>query len=567
MQPPVAPASGASSPFDSGHHRAIRASGARAESLASLAGERFDLIVIGGGITGAGVAREAALRGLRTALLERDDFAAGTSSRSSRLIHGGVRYLEHGHLGLVFEASQERRLLLELAPHLVRPLAFTWPVYRDARVPRWKLRAGLALYDALALFRNVGRHQGLDVAELLDAEPELERNGLTGGARYWDAATDDTRLTLAAALAAREAGAVVVNHADVVAGMLDGDRLIGVRVRDTLDDTALEVRGETIVNCTGPWSDATAALTGVPAAHAVHGAVGAHIAVPRQRIGNRDAITLTSPLDGRVMFVLPAGVHAIIGTTERPATSGPDQVRATGQEIAYLLRSVNMRFPYASLSRDDVVSAWAGIRPLAAAKTGSGRDTGSASREHAIVRTANGLVNVTGGKLTTWRAMAIDIVDRATGREASADAARRSRTEPLPGGDMLSLEHTVHDASVIVHDAAVAERLAQGYGSRWHNVWSYVQRDATMRQRVVDQLPYLHAEIAHAVERESACTLSDLLMRRTHVAYETRDHGVAAAERIAGFVGSLLGWSDAARDAALAAYRADVARVFDIDDA
>lgn len=538
----------------------------RREAVRALSHEPFDLLVIGGGITGTGVAREAALRGMRVALLERDDFAAGTSSRSSRLVHGGVRYLEHGHLGLVFEASRERRLLLALAPHLVRPLAFTWPVYRDARVPRWKLRAGLALYDALSLFRNVGRHRALDVAELLDAEPELDRNGLVGGARYWDAATDDTRLTLATALAAREAGAVVLNHADVTGGLLHGSVLTGVQWRDTIDGHTHDTRAAIVVNCTGPWSDATAALTGVPAAHAVHGAVGAHVAVSRQRLGIRDAITITSPLDGRVMFVLPAGVHAIIGTTERPATSGPDEVRASGQEIAYLLRSVNMRFPYANLTRDDVISAWAGIRPLVASHAGEAGDTGSASREHAIVRAPNGLVNVTGGKLTTYRSMAIDVVNTATGRSASRSATRQSRTEPLPGGDIISLEHTVHDATVAVHDTAVAERLAQAYGSRWRNVWSYAQRDGALRERVVEQLPYLYAEVAHAVEREAACTLADVLMRRTHIAYETRDHGVGAAQRVAPIMGALLGWSDAEREAALARYAADATRIFSVDE-
>jgi glycerol-3-phosphate dehydrogenase len=290
------------------------------------------------------------------------------------------------------------------------------------------------------------------------------------------------------------------------------------------------------------------------------------VAVSRQRLGIRDAITITSPLDGRVMFVLPAGVHAIIGTTERPATSGPDDVRASGQEIAYLLRSVNMRLPYANLTRDDVISAWAGIRPLAASHTGDARNTGSASREHAIVRAANGLVNVTGGKLTTYRAMAVDVVDRATGHAAGRDVTRRSRTEPLPGGDMISLDHTVHDALVVVHDAAVAERLAQAYGSRWRNVWSYAQREAALRERLVEALPYLYAEVAHAVEREAACTLSDVLMRRTHVAFETRDHGMAAATRIAPLVGTLLGWTAEQRAAAITAYAADVARIFTVDE-
>lgn len=541
------------------------ATASRAEAMAALANETFDVVIVGGGITGAGTAREAALRGYRVALLERDDFASGTSSRSSRLIHGGVRYLEYGHVALVFESSRERRRLLQLAPHLVRPLSFTWPVYDGSRLPRWKLRAGLTLYDALSLFRNVGRHRGLDIDGVLDAEPALARESLRGGARYWDAATDDSRLTLASVIAAREAGAVVANHVDVTGGVLEQGTLAGVLVRDALGDGEFAVRAPLVINCTGPWSDATAALTGVPATHTVHGAVGAHIAVSRQRLGNRDAITLTSPLDGRVMFVLPAGVHTIIGTTERPATSGPDNVRASSHEVTYLLRSANERFPYANLKPEDVIAAWAGIRPLVASHASGSGGTGSASREHAIVRADNGLVSVTGGKLTTFRSMAVDIVDRATLGQAGDAARARSIGEPLPGGDIVSLEKTEQDAAATVGDAAVGERLARAYGSRWRNVWSYAQRDAALRARLVDQLPYLVAEVAHAVEREAACTFADVLVRRTHVAFETRDHGVAVAERIAPLMAALLAWSDDRCATELEAYRADVLRLFTID--
>lgn len=543
------------------------AAAARADAVAALERDRFDIVIVGGGITGAGAAREAAIRGQRVALVERADFAAGTSSRSSRLVHGGVRYLEYGHVGLVFESTRERQTLLEIAPHLVRPLSFTWPVYRDSRIPLWKLRAGLTLYDALAFFRSPGLHEALSVEEVLDGEPALSPDAMVGGARYWDAATDDTRLTLASVLAAREAGAVVVNHMNVTGGVHDGTQLVGVTVRDELEDHEFEVRAPLVINCTGPWSDATASLTGVPTTQSVHGAVGSHIAVSRQRLGNQDAVTITSPLDGRVMFVLPAGVHTIIGTTERPATSGPDNVRASAQEVTYLLRSVNERFPYAKLTSDDVISAWAGIRPLASSHTTEGDDTGSASREHAIVRAANGLVSVTGGKLTTYRAMAIDVIDRATDRKASSDAEERSESEPLPGGDMVSLEQTEQDATNTVGDAAVGERLAQAYGSRWRNVWSYAQREAALRERLVGQLPYLLAEVAHAVERESACTLADVLVRRTHVAYETRDHGVAAAARITPLMAALLGWSDARSARELERYQAEVLRVFTIDPA
>jgi len=545
---------------------------ARLATLGELARDEFDVVIIGGGITGAGVAREAALAGFRTALLERDDFASGTSSRSSRLIHGGVRYLEHGHLGLVFESSRERRLLLKLAPHLVRPLAFTWPVYKGARVPRWKMRAGLLLYDALALFRNVGRHEGLSPSEVLAQEPALAPDHLVGGARYWDAATDDTRLTLASALAAREAGAVIANHCDVVAGLhpAGSTRLQGVTVADTLTGTRFDVRARIVINATGPWSDATATLTGSPSSAQILGSAGAHIAVPRQRIGNLEAITLVSPLDGRVMFVLPAGVHAIIGTTERKAVHGPDTIRATAQEITYLLHSVNAVFPHARLSRDDVISAWAGIRPLATARAGE-HSANAASREHAVTKRADGLVSVTGGKLTTYRTMAHDVLVHAnreltkSGRAHTAPLSEKaSRETPLPGGDITSRERTMVEARATAHDAAVGERLALAYGSRWRNVWAYVQRDPSLGERLSPDLPYLWAEVMHAVEHELACTLGDILIRRTHLAFETRDHGRGAAARIAPRVAGYLAWSAEDQSRQLAAYEHEVTRVFSI---
>jgi len=557
---------------------------ARQALLARLASEAFDVVIIGGGITGAGVAREAALAGLRVALLERDDFASGTSSRSSRLIHGGVRYLEHGHFSLVFESSRERRLLLTLAPHLVRPLAFTWPVYRHARVPLWKVRAGLLLYDALALFRNVHRHEALSPDGIHAIEPGLSSEGLIGGARYWDAATDDARLTLATAIAAREEGALVANHVAVTGGVRanPGKRLVGVAVEDRLSGLAFTVEARVVINATGPWSDATASLTGDAQTSQVLGSAGTHVAVPRQRLGNNDAVTLVSPLDGRVMFVLPAGAHAIIGTTERPARRGPDDIRATEQDISYLLRSVNARFPNAQLTTDDVVSAWAGIRPLAAARAGE-HSANTASREHAITHRADGLVSVTGGKLTTYRSMAADVLHHALRELASAsgkahdtahDTAhatdRRDRREqstqaPLPGGDFDSRAAVLHDTRETVHDVAVSERLTLAYGSRWRNVWSYAQRDPSLARRLVADLPYLLAEVPHAVERELACTLADVLVRRTHVAFETRDHGRGTARRIAPLMAALLGWSDDEQARRIADYDEDVARLFSVD--
>jgi glycerol-3-phosphate dehydrogenase len=418
------------------------AADARRAAFAAAADGVYDLLVVGGGITGAGVARDAAARGLRVLLCERDDFASGTSSRSSRLVHGGVRYLEHGHLGLVFEASRERRTLLGTAPHLVRPLAFTWPVYRGARVPRWKLAAGLALYDALALWRNVGAHRPLGRAGVLAREPAVRADALLGGAAYWDAATDDTRLTLATALDAERLGAVLLTHAEVagLAFRQDGDGArVRVAVRDVLGGPSsagcVEARARAVVNCAGPWADRVRALAEPGAPAAVSGAKGVHVLVPAARVGNRGALTLAAPRDGRVMFVLPAGGTAaaqftLVGTTETAAERGPDEVRAAESDVEYLLDAVNHHFPAARLGRADVVSAWAGVRPLAAARgarDGAGGGTGAASREHAVDVDARGMVTVSGGKLTTYRAMAAEVVDAAAGALLGGGRRRPAR--------------------------------------------------------------------------------------------------------------------------------------------
>ena len=441
----------------------------RTAQLARLRQRRFDVLVVGGGITGAGIARDAARRGLDVALVERDDFASGTSSRSSRLVHGGVRYLEHGHLRLVFESSHERRVLLRIAPHLVRPLAFTWPVYAGARVPRWKLRAGLLLYDLLALFRNVAPHRGLSAADIAESEPMLERHALMGGARYFDAATDDARLTLA---------------------------------------------------------------------------------------------TLLAP-DGRVMFILPAGQCTLIGTTETETTESPDDVRATRADVEYLLHSANRAFPDAALTIDDVIAAWAGIRPLAAAAHSG--DANSASREHLVETGPGGVITVTGGKLTSYRVVARDVVNVVF--RALARPAPRVRTDriPLAGGDVPDLDAELSAARAATGTDDIAAWLVPAYGGAWHQVWARVGGEATLGARLVATLPYIGADVLHAVEAEFACTVADVLVRRTHLAFETRNHGLAVAHPVAALMAPLLGWTDRGVELAVAEYRTTIERLFTID--
>jgi glycerol-3-phosphate dehydrogenase len=466
----------------------------RSASLRELSSRVVDILVVGGGVTGAGIARDAAMRGMAVALVEKGDFASGTSSRSSRLVHGGVRYLEHGHLRLVFEASAERRRLLRLAPHLVRPLQFTWPVYAGHRLPVWKLAAGLTLYDALAMFRNVARHKRLRAEGVLAEEPHLAGPGLRGGVRYFDAATNDARLALANAIDAQRLGAVTLNHTALTGTSLAPDGLRVARIEDVLTGDRLEVRAQVVVNATGPWSDAVGRMLDPDsAAHGDHvqGSKGAHIAVPRERVGNRHAIVLLHPRDGRVLFTLPAGRHTIVGTTDTFTSLSPDEIRASESDVAYLLEAANAYFPDARLTRADVVAAWAGIRPLMPT-TGS---SVAASREHRITRGAR-TVTITGGKLTTYRVMAAQVVDAA--RELLGMPRLRAATGNAP-------------------------------------------------------LP--------PVGTEFACTLGDHLIRRSPVAFETRDNGRAEARRLA----AALGWDAPQRERELARYEAEVARMFAID--
>lgn len=493
--------------------------------MAGIPDEQFDLLIIGGGITGCGTARDAALRGLRVALVERNDFASGTSGRSSRLVHGGIRYLEHGQIHLVRESIHEREILLRIAPHLVKPLAFTWPLYRGARVGKLKLSAGLFLYQLMA-GRRSRPHFSLSAKETLEREPGLASRGLTGGAVYYDARTDDARLTIANAIAATDSGAFVANYTSATKLLYDRDKAIGASVRSELTGDSGEIRARVIVSAIGVWQDD---FTGGAGAH--RGSKGVHIAVPRERVGNREALTLISPIDGRVMFCLPAGLQTIIGTTDTWTDESPESVHASQRDVDYLLQSANEYFPAARLTLNDVVSAWAGIRPLASPQQGN---PSAASREHSIVTDDAGVIRVTGGKLTTYRSMAAEIVDRvqeAVGRDvtpATTDSIQ------LPGAE------------------------------REEDIARLQRDDRRLTQPLVEGLPYTGADLVYGVTREKAETLSDLLIRRTHLAFETRDHAKSVARQATDIVAPLLGWDERTRANRITEFQADVDRMFAI---
>ncbi len=520
----------------------------RRADLDALAAQPADLLVIGGGITGAGIARDAAMRGLAVGLVDAADFAHGTSSRSSRLVHGGLRYLEHGWLRLVFESSRERAVLLRIAPHLVRPAPFVFPVHRASRVGRLTLAAGLWLYDALALFRNVHPHRSYGRRGLQRLEPALRDQDLTGGAVYWDAQCDDARLTLATIRSAHRHGARVANYAAVTGFERAGGRVRGVRVEDRRDGGAPRVlHAHVIVNATGPWTDRVRRLDQPDAAPLLRPTKGAHVVVPRERIGHTEAFTLTSPLDGRVMFVLPWGECSIIGTTDTDVAEVADDPLADAADVTYLLRSANAYFPNARLHPGDVIAAWAGLRPLL--DVPGATTTAAVPREHRIVEDPSGLVTIAGGKLTTFRSMAAEVVDRAARRLRQLDGRavpRRAGTdaEALPGGEVADLELLVRDLVDEGLDATLARALVGRYGSEAAAVSNLIRRDPALGAPLLAGGTVVAAEVVHQARRELALGVDDVLVRRTHLFHAHATQAVEAAPAVARLLGRELGWGE-----------------------
>jgi len=391
----------------------------------------------------------------------------------------------------------------------------------------------------------------------------LRERGLVGAALYYDAQTDDARLVIATMRSAAHAGALVANYAEVTALIKPDGRVGGATVRDALTGHASTVRALAVVNATGPWVDRVRRLDDVGAEPVLRPTKGAHVAVPRKRIGHTRAVTLTSPIDGRVMFVLPWGDLSYIGTTDTDEDASPDEVRATAQDVVYLLRSVNAFFPHARLSPADVIASWAGLRPLLRPP----RDVApsAASREHRVVESATGLLTIAGGKLTTYRVMARDAVDRVAARLRELDGrprAPRVPTDrlPLPGGETSDLEGLVKAAMERGASERTARHLVAGYGSESAAVLNLVERDRALGRPIVAGRAALWAEVAHAVEREMAVRLSDVLVRRLHLFYATRDQAVPATGAVADWLAEALGWDATRRADEIAAYEELVER-------
>ncbi len=516
----------------------------RRRSLAALADGPLDVLVVGGGIVGSGAALDAATRGLRVGLVERDDIAVGTSSRSSRLIHGGLRYLEQYRFGLVREALSERSRILHLAPHLVTIEPLLFPLFGLPVVTRVFYQSGMTLYDVLGARKDGGWHHHLSVPQVVEMAPAIRRHRLRGGLLFHDGVEDDARYTLAVARTAREEGAAVVTRVRADSLIEEGGRVVGARVCDGPSGEDLEIRARVVIDATGVWdADPDAPLSG--GSTRLLPSRGAHLVVPRARIPSSVGLTIRVP--GKVVFLVPWPHFWLIGTTDAPYDGPIDRPTAGKDEVNELLAAVNHVLDV-DLSRDDVVGTYAGLRPLIAPSSGS---TVTASREHRIVVERNGLVRVSGGKYTTYRMMAEQTVDAALGVLGEQAAARptRTTTRRLVGAtDRPELDRIAAGlASETGLEPAVAARLVARHGTEAPAVVA-LGRELGLLRRLVDGEDHLEAEVAWAGRHELALSIDDVLARRMRIVHELPDRAAGIAPRVAAILGAELGW-DASRQA------------------
>ena len=536
--------------------------------------EEVDLIVVGGGITGAGIARDAARRGLRVALFEQNDIAYGTSSRSSKLIHGGLRYLESYEFSLVFESVSERRVVLDLAPHLVNPLAFLFPVYQGSRKSLRMIDAGMWLYDGLALFRSPKRHQTLKPSEVAKEEPMLKQEGLQGAPVYYDCSTDDARLTLETTIDAIQNGAVVVNWARVDALTKDDQgRVSGVIVKNARDGSLREVKAHTVINATGPWTDEVLAMSGPRAGKLLRPTKGIHIVVDRERLPIEHAVVLFHPTDDRVLFALPWGERTYLGTTDTDYEGSPGTEAATLEDVDYLIDASNHHFPNNHITRDDVISTWAGLRPLIAPEPEIGEISESqVSREHQILIGEDGLITIAGGKLTTYRKMAKECVDTAVnllklmGKLPADIHSGQTFKFPLPGAvgwpeddDHDKVAADLTKACDCGLSAEVSRHLVDTYGMRAVELAKLCATDPSLMEPIVAGRVEIMAQIDFGVREELAASISDIMIRRTQIFFRDFQQGLGSLEKVALRMAHLIGWSDEEKQKSIDAYKAEVA--------
>ena len=527
----------------------------RSDYLDRMAAEAFDVLVIGGGITGLGVALDAAARGYSVALVERGDFGGSTSSKSTKLVHGGIRYLPQFDFALVHEALVERGHLLRNAPFLVQPLAFVLPLYEDARKPLGvpitpprgvglglMIDAGLLMYDTLAGGRGFARHRRISIEQALTLAPTLRGEGLKEAFIYYDGQTNDTRLVVAALRTATRFGAVVTNYTEVTGFETRDGKLSAAHVRDTLGEREFTIRARHIVNAAGVFAERVAALTGDESKVSLEPSKGVHLVVARDRISMGDTgVVLPETEDGRILFVLPWEDRALIGTTDT-GSGDLDHPEATPEDIDYLIRHVN-RYMNVNLTRDDLIGVYAGYRPLVRSRE---KPAANLSRTHVVLQEDNGMVTIVGGKLTTYRRMAQDTVDVLARRDAM-QIAHPTEKLALSGAinwkqAKLELARRCADLGL---DSKIEASLAFNYGSHALEVLDLVEAHPELGERLIGDLPFIRAEVLYACRDEMAMRLEDTLARRMRIELEDRDRGAGVVDEVARLMAAELDWSPA----------------------
>jgi glycerol-3-phosphate dehydrogenase len=539
----------------------------RAEHLSRLraatAEAPLDVLVVGGGVNGAGAAFDAATRGLSVGLVESHDWASGTSSRSSKLMHGGLRYLQMLDFKLVAEALRERDLLLEhTAPHLVKPIKFVFPFFKKV-IDRGFIGSGVMLYDAM---QSIGRkravpfHRHLLHEKMLEVFPALDGEKAVGALEYYDAQMDDARFVMMLVRSAAQLDAAVANYTTVVGYLHEGKRVIGVRVRDEESGEEFDVHARETILAGGVWTQEQQDLAGADAGLEVLASKGIHVTVARDRIPAVPDTGIITQTEKSVLFIIPWDEYWVIGTTDTPWTQDPRDVGATSSDIDYVLEHANAVLKD-DLAREDVIGVYSGLRPLLQpVKKGGDKGSTKVSREHTVMEVEPGLSAIAGGKFTTYRVMAEDVVDFAI---KDTEPGRPSLTRSVPVIGAQGYGTLVRDKATIAarygFDEIRTDRLLFRYGALLHDVLALIDEDPSLATPLEHAPRYLRAEVLYAVRAEGARHLADVLERRTRLDYETRDRGVAAADEVAALIGPELGWDEAATTAEISAYREYIA--------
>jgi glycerol-3-phosphate dehydrogenase len=528
----------------------------RDAAIAELASAEFDVLVIGGGVTGAGAVLDAASRGLKVALVEARDIASGTSSRSSKLIHGGLRYLEQYDFKLVREALHERELMVStLSPHLVKPVGFLYPLHEKLK-ERTYVGAGLALYDVLRGFkRALPWHKHMSGKKIAEIAPSLRQDIVTGAVKYYDAQVDDARHTMTIIRTARRHGATIATRVEVNELIRDGKKVVGALVTDTESGKKIKVSAKSVVMCAGIWSDELHANFGLKPGYGVTMSKGVHIVVPGNAIRSNTGIILKTEVS--VLFLIPWGDKWIVGTTDTPYTGDRAHPHATSADVHYILDQAN-KVLEPQLKREAIIGVYAGLRPLVSNSKDS--TTTKLSREHTTDRSAPGFVSIAGGKYTTYRVMGKDAIDMAV-----TDLRRNvspSCTEKLPLVGADGYYALVQQTAQIAAQFGIAEKsvvhLLNRYGSLISEVIELIVEDKKLAQPLAADLPYLKAEIVYAVAHEGAMSVDDVISRRTRLAFEANNAGLDLVDDVAALIAPYLGWGAKEKKASIAEYRAQV---------